>query len=129
MRPRTWRLSRLTRRAVSRHMSASLRPLTSYKSARLGRIGALPLCLGVFFTAGSAYAQTPSPEDMAAARSLGTAGVQLADKGDCVTAIPKLDAAEKLFHAPTTLERLGECCLLYTSLFQILLRERLHGAF
>jgi hypothetical protein len=46
---------------------------------------------------------------MAAARSLGTTGVQLADSGDCVSAIPKLDAAEKLFHAPTTLERLGEC--------------------
>jgi hypothetical protein len=90
-------------------MNASLRPLRPYKATRRARIGVLPLCLGAFFAAGSAYAQTPSPEDMAAARSLGTSGVQLADKGDCVTAIPKLDAAEKLFHAPTTLERLGEC--------------------
>jgi hypothetical protein len=72
-------------------------------------MGALPFCLGALFAAGPAFAQSPSPEDMAAARSLGTTGVQLADSGDCVSAIPKLDAAEKLFHAPTTLERLGEC--------------------
>jgi hypothetical protein len=56
---------------------------------------------------GTARAQTP--EDRASARALGTAGVQLADAGDCAAAIPKLEAAEKLFHAPTTLERLGEC--------------------
>jgi hypothetical protein len=59
--------------------------------------------------AADAHAQTPSPEDMAAARSLGTEGVKLADSGDCAGAIPKLEAAEKIFHAPTTLERLGEC--------------------
>lgn len=46
---------------------------------------------------------------MAAARALGTEGVQMADAGDCAGAIPKLAAAEKLFHAPTTLSRLGEC--------------------
>jgi hypothetical protein len=51
----------------------------------------------------------PSPEDMAAARTLGTEGVRMADSGDCAGAIPKLTAAEKLFHAPTTLDRLGEC--------------------
>jgi len=73
------------------------------------RVGPLPLCLATLFTAGLARAQTPSPEDMAAARSLGTAGVQLAESGDCAAAIAKLEAAEKLFHAPTTLERLGEC--------------------
>jgi hypothetical protein len=50
-----------------------------------------------------------SPEDVAAARSLGTDGTRLADAGDCNGAIPKLEAAEKLFHAPTTLDRLGEC--------------------
>src|ERR1019366_6664933 len=54
-------------------------------------------------------AQTVSPEDVAAARSLGTDGTRLADAGDCNGAIPKLEAAEKLFHAPTTLDRLGEC--------------------
>jgi hypothetical protein len=51
----------------------------------------------------------PTPEDIAAARSLGTDGVKLAESGDCKGAIPKLQAAEKLFHAPTTADRLGEC--------------------
>ncbi|HEX7666858.1 MAG TPA: hypothetical protein VF407_20155 [Polyangiaceae bacterium] len=45
----------------------------------------------------------------AAARELGVQGVMLADKGKCSEAIEKLERAEKLFHAPTTLERLGEC--------------------
>jgi hypothetical protein len=58
-------------------------------------------------SAGSARAQTP--EDRAAARALGTEAVQLADAGNCAAAIPKFEAAEKLYHAPTTLERLGEC--------------------
>jgi hypothetical protein len=35
--------------------------------------------------------------------------VRLADAGDCAGAVSKLEAAEKLFHAPTTLDRLGEC--------------------
>jgi hypothetical protein len=46
---------------------------------------------------------------MASARVLGTEGVRLAESGDCAAAIPKLEAAERLFHAPTTLDRLGEC--------------------
>jgi hypothetical protein len=58
-------------------------------------------------TAGLAQAQTP--EDRASARALGIDAVHLADSGDCAAAIPKFEAAEKLFHAPTTLERLGEC--------------------
>jgi hypothetical protein len=40
---------------------------------------------------------------------LGMEGVKLAAGGDCVGAIPKLQAAEKLHHAPTTAEWLGEC--------------------
>ena len=79
------------------------------RPARPASILVAPFCLGAVLAAGSASAQAPSPEDIAAARGLGTAGVQLADAGDCAAAIPKLDAAEKLFHAPTTLERLGEC--------------------
>lgn len=63
----------------------------------------------VLLAASFATAQTASPEDIASARSLGTEGTRLADAGDCNGAIPKLDAAEKLFHAPTTLDRLGEC--------------------
>jgi hypothetical protein len=58
-------------------------------------------------SAGTARGQTP--EDRASARALGTEAVQLADAGNCAAAIPKFEAAEKLYHAPTTLERLGEC--------------------
>jgi hypothetical protein len=50
-----------------------------------------------------------SPEDIAAARALGIDGVKMAEAGDCNGAIAKLQAAEKLFHAPTTADRLGEC--------------------
>jgi hypothetical protein len=58
-----------------------------------------------------AFAQdsTPSASDTALARSLGSEGVQLADAGNCAAAIEKLDRAEKLYHAPTILGRLGEC--------------------
>ncbi len=47
--------------------------------------------------------------DMATARALGTEGLRLAEAGNCVEAVERLTRAEKLFHAPTTLERLGEC--------------------
>jgi hypothetical protein len=67
------------------------------------------LCCASLAIASPAFAQNPSPEDIASARSLGTEGVRLADAGDCASAIPKLEAAERLYHAPTTLERLGEC--------------------
>ncbi|HEX3772689.1 MAG TPA: hypothetical protein VHV30_17540 [Polyangiaceae bacterium] len=74
---------------------------------------ALPLCATILLAASGALAQAPaataSPEDIAAARSLGTEGTRLADAGDCKNAIPKLESAEKLYHAPTTLDRLGEC--------------------
>jgi hypothetical protein len=69
----------------------------------------LPLGFGVLVAALPADAQTASAEDLASARVLGTEGVRLAESGDCAGAVPKLEAAEKLFHAPTTLERLGEC--------------------
>ena len=50
-----------------------------------------------------------SAANRAAARELGVQGVLLAEKGKCGEAIEKLERAEKLYHAPTTLERLGEC--------------------
>jgi hypothetical protein len=53
--------------------------------------------------------EEPSPADIAAARSLGQEGVKLADAGNCAEAIDRLTRAEKIFHAPTTLGRLGEC--------------------
>jgi hypothetical protein len=71
--------------------------------------GALLSCLACLALAPFARAQTASPEDIASARALGTEGFRLADAGDCASAVPKLEAAEKLYHAPTTLGRLGEC--------------------
>jgi hypothetical protein len=73
------------------------------------RIGKLVCCVATLAAAPWARAQTASPEDIASARVLGTEGVRLAESGDCSSAVPKLEAAERLYHAPTTLERLGEC--------------------
>lgn len=50
-----------------------------------------------------------SSTDVNAARELGKEGMKLADQGKCEQAIDKLARAEKLFHAPTILTRLGEC--------------------
>lgn len=76
--------------------------------ARLG-VGMVCLAL-VSSAAGSASAQEePTPTDTAAARALGQEGVKLADAGNCQEAVDRLSRAEKIFHAPTTLGRLGEC--------------------
>jgi hypothetical protein len=53
--------------------------------------------------------EQPQAENVAAARSLGLQGIQLADSGDCKGAIEKLSRAESLYHAPSILGRLGEC--------------------
>ena len=75
---------------------------------RIGR--AAPLAIGVLFCATVASAQEePSAADTSAARALGQEGVKLADAGNCEEAVDKLARAEKMFHAPTTLARLGEC--------------------
>jgi len=65
----------------------------------------------VFCTPFTARAEEPAPSasDTALARTLGSEGVQLADAGNCAGAIEKLERAEKLYHAPTILGRLGEC--------------------
>jgi hypothetical protein len=55
-----------------------------------------------------AFAQAAA-ENIAAARALGIQGVQLADDGKCAEAIPPLERAEALYHAPSILGRLGEC--------------------
>jgi hypothetical protein len=60
-------------------------------------------------SSGLAHADEPSAADIASARKIGFEGIKLAEKGDCAAAIDKLARAEKLFHAPTTLGRLGEC--------------------
>ncbi len=59
--------------------------------------------------AAPAFAQDQSAENIAAARTLGIQGVQLAEAGKCGEAIEKLQRAEALYHAPTILGRLGEC--------------------
>jgi hypothetical protein len=56
--------------------------------------------------------EQPQAENVAAARSLGLQGIQLADSGDCKGAIEKLSRAESLYHAPSILGRLGECQVL-----------------
>ena len=66
------------------------------------------LVLGTSLTA-MAQDTAPSASDTALARTLGSEGVQLADAGNCPAAIEKLERAEKLYHAPTILGRLGEC--------------------
>jgi hypothetical protein len=69
--------------------------------------------------------------DTAAARRLGSDGLNLADSGNCDQAIEKLRRAEELHHAPTTAARLGECeievgqVVVGTERLQRLLREPL----
>jgi hypothetical protein len=56
----------------------------------------------------AAYAQTEE-QNMAAARALGIEGIKLANEGNCQEALDTLHRAERLYHAPTILGRLGEC--------------------
>src|SRR5262245_21216965 len=71
---------------------------------------ALGAALSSSLAASPARAQdAPQAENVAAARSLGIQGIQLADAGNCKGAIEKLSRAESLYHAPTILGRLGEC--------------------
>jgi hypothetical protein len=73
----------------------------------------LALVLGLFCSAQLsthlASAEDPSAAETAAARSLGVDGLKLAQAGNCVEAVPKLERAEKLYHAPVVASRLGEC--------------------
>jgi len=59
--------------------------------------------------AARAQSAPPPPEVVAAARALGVEGIKLAVAGNCAAAMDKLKRAEQLYHAPTTLARLGEC--------------------
>ncbi len=70
-----------------------------------------PIIATVLCASASSFAQNQpaSASDMANARALGVEGVELADRGDCTTAIDRLWRAESLYHAPTILGRLGEC--------------------
>jgi len=82
-------------------------PFTPPLKAQRHILGAL--CAALIGTlAGSSRAEDAA-ENVAAARTLGIEGVQLADAGKCPEAIEKLQRAESLHHAPTILGRLGEC--------------------
>jgi hypothetical protein len=73
----------------------------------------------------------PDAERIATARALGIEGVTLAEAGRCVEATDRLSRAEALHHAPTTLERLGECHVMLghlvvgTEMLQRVVREPL----
>ncbi|MDB4883504.1 MAG: hypothetical protein JWL95_2270 [Gemmatimonadetes bacterium] len=98
--------------------------------ACLVRAGALLAMTSIVVAPSTASAQQ-SAEDLAAARQLGTDGVMLADEGKCAEAIEKLTRAEKLHHAPSTADRLGECqielgmLVAGTELLQRVVREPL----
>lgn len=69
--------------------------------------------LGLFCTAQLsarwASAEDASAAETAAARALAVDGLKLAQAGNCTEALPKLERAEKLYHAPVVASRLGEC--------------------
>ena len=73
--------------------------------------GSVPIAVALALSTTPSFAQAPtaSASDIANARALGVEGVQLADRGDCTTAVDRLWRAESLHHAPTILGRLGEC--------------------
>jgi hypothetical protein len=81
----------------------ALLPLTSQRHV----LGAL--CAALLATLASTGHADEAAENIAAARTLGIQGVQLAEAGKCPEAIEKLTRAEALHHAPTILGRLGEC--------------------
>ena len=90
-----------------------MRGFVYHPSVRASLVASV-LSLGIYasfasFAPGIARADEPSAADIASARKIGFEGMKLAEKGDCASAIDKLARAEKLFHAPTTLGRLGEC--------------------
>ena len=70
---------------------------------------AISVALVAMLGSREALADEPSAGDVAAARSLSQEGTKLANANKCAEAIDKLSRSEKLFHAPSTLSRLGEC--------------------
>jgi len=69
----------------------------------------IALACAIAATAPSARAQDDSAADTAAARKLGQEGLTLADAGNCQDAVDRLARSEKMHHAVSVLERLGEC--------------------
>lgn len=56
-----------------------------------------------------AHAEEASATETAAARAVAVEGLKLAQAGNCQSAVPKLERAEKLYHSPVVASRLGEC--------------------
>jgi len=81
----------------------------SWKRGRTDRLLLAAACAGFALSFSAASRADDSAENTAAARALGVQGVELADAGKCPEAIEKLQRAEALHHAPTILDRLGEC--------------------
>ena len=75
----------------------------------MDRLALAGACAGLVLSLSASSRADDSAENTAAARTLGIQGVQLADAGKCPDAIEKLQRAESLHHAPTILDRLGEC--------------------
>jgi hypothetical protein len=88
-------------------IQASLRPALLPLKSQRHVLGAL--CAVLVATLASTGHADEAAENIAAARTLGIQGVQLAEAGKCPEAIEKLSRAEALHHAPTILGRLGEC--------------------
>lgn len=82
------------------------------RASLVASVFSLGIVASLALASGDALADEPTAADIASARKIGFEGIQLAEKGNCAAAIDKLARAEKLFHAPTTLGRLGECQVL-----------------
>jgi len=72
-------------------------------------LAALALASGVVSFGSHARAEEATAESKAAARDLAIDGITLAQAGNCKDALPKLQRAESLYHAPTILTWVGEC--------------------
>jgi hypothetical protein len=70
---------------------------------------AAQVCIVVAAISPHAFAEEQNAADTAAARALAVDGLKLAQAGRCDKAIPKLARAEKLYHSPIVLGKLGEC--------------------
>jgi hypothetical protein len=75
----------------------------------LGSTLGLFCTLALLYARGAHAAEDASAAETAAARALAVDGLKLAQAGNCEAAVPKLERAEKLYHAPVVASRLGEC--------------------
>jgi hypothetical protein len=91
-------------------MTSSIARALGGSAARAAALCALVVCSAAGRVA-AADGEAATDADKANARAVGSAGVGLAVAGKCTEAIPKLTAAEKLYHAPTTAEPLGVCLI------------------